>query len=65
MQKWCKGTRLSAAILTELHKNPFKDIDGLDVQDAALATMQVDEGSDSEDIDMIEAFCLYTYKIMK
>ena len=39
--------------LTEPRKNPCKDIDDLDAQDATPAIMQVDEGSESEDIDMI------------
>ena len=60
--KCCKGTEFS---LPKPHKNPFEDIDELDIQDATPAIIKVDEDLDSEDIDTIEAFCLYTYRTMK
>ena len=53
MRKRSKGTGVPESrlqILTEPRKNLCKDIDDLDVQDATPAIMQVDEGSDSEDI---------------
>ena len=58
----CKGTEFS---LPKPHKNPFKDIDELDIQDATPTILQVDEDLNSEGIDIIETFCLFTYKTMK
>ena len=40
-------------ILPEPHKNSFVGIDDFDVQDTTPAIMRVNEGSDSEDINMI------------
>ena len=48
-----KARESQLQILTEPHKDPFEDIDDLDVQDATPAIMLVDEGSGSEDIDII------------
>ena len=46
----CKGTEFS---LHKPHKNPFEDIDELDIQDATPAIIQIDEDFDSKDIDQI------------
>ena len=52
-EKGAKVLKFQLQILTEPCQNPFEDVDGLDVQDATPAIMRVDEGSDSEDINMI------------
>ena len=52
-EKGAKALESQLQILTEPHNNPFEDIDDLDVQDATPAIMPVDEGSASEDIDII------------
>ena len=52
-EKGAKALESQLQILTEPHTNLFEDNADLDVQDATPAIVLVDEGSDSEDIDMI------------
>ena len=52
-EKGAKVMKSQLQILPEPHKNSFEGIDDVDVQDTTPAIMRVNEGSDSEDINMI------------